>query len=342
MSEINIYAITLEKDKYFIYCDLNIENNTEMNKVMQQCEYMYDFVKKYKPISVTVIDTIDYYEKYDKNFEKYDKNILCFFDDNDEYYLPSILKMFLSKNLLKIDYHVKRYMIEHGISNVRGGTYYEENLPSYLKDALDQELNSVMNIYSNNTELLQDIDKIIKKLDSNDLITDKIVYLEKRLNKFNNIKERHYELKYFVNNNIQYVINNQIIVDINVLRNKILNKECNNSYRDYNEIIMHLKEIVSKIIIHYGDLQYENKEHLYNPNLIFDKYFYGFNSNGNIEMNENDKYALKLCDNFENLYISLQNRIDEYEFDLSLYNENFEKQINILLYHYGKTKNNYD
>ena len=42
----------------------------------------------------------------------------CFFDDIDGYYLPNLLKIFLSRDLLKVDYHVKRYMIDFGIQNV--------------------------------------------------------------------------------------------------------------------------------------------------------------------------------------------------------------------------------
>jgi len=148
-----------------------------------------------------------------------------------------------------------------------------------------------------------------------------------------------------VDKNVPYVINNQILVDINILRNKILNKNYYNKMRDYNQIIMHLKYIVSKIIIHYGESYYnelENKDHLCNPNIIFDPYFLDENyqdaqeTKHDNDISEEDNYALNLCDEFENVYTKIQNRIDEYDFDLSTYGECFEKQMDILLYHYSK------
>ena len=280
MSEVNIYLITLENNKFFIYLDLSVVNETEL---MKRCEYLYDFVKKHKPLTVTIIDTIRTYDEYSK------EEWMGFFGETDGVYnFPNLKKLLLSKEILKVDYHVKRYMLDYGVENVRGGSYYEEELPFYLEEALEHEFNTVINSYSSNKSLLSDVEKIIKKIDENDLITNKKEYLEKRLNKFKEVESTFSNLKFFTKDNIPYIIGSQILNNIKWLKNKIIAKNNENDLYEnnrYEECLMYFKEIIDKNSIIYDDANGDLQCHLHNPRTIFDKYIFCLNSDNEISTN---------------------------------------------------------
>jgi len=104
--------VKLEESKIFIYlsCPTNRSLSCPTNKtdavILLEAELYYDYLKKYKPIS-----------------------IIAKMDDVD---------------VLDVDKYVKKYMICFGIDNVRGGSYIDEILPEFQRVALASEFETAM------------------------------------------------------------------------------------------------------------------------------------------------------------------------------------------------------
>lgn len=330
MSEVNIYAVTLTNNKIFILCDLALSKDADMKDVMKHCEYCYDFSKIYKPVSAIVIDTIRTYEEYNR------ESWMSFFDEteiSDGYNLPDLSRQLLAKELLKVDYHVKQYMLDYGIDNVRGGSYTDEVLDIDSDSALYAELNVIDIVYLKNKNLMSDVEKIINKLDGDDSIKNKKEYLEKRLKKYENIKEKHNQL-YFLENN--YPINSYIVSCIQWLKNKIITKKRENYYEErmkYGDCLIYFKELVNKNTILNSSILNDSSliDHLNNPSVIFDKYItneYDLYENISDDKNNNilDEEEILQYEKEPNNNIEIDTNSDSKEIQKEILNETCDSE----------------
>jgi hypothetical protein len=103
MTSLKIFVILLENDKWFLHV------SSLPNDVLLECEALFDFVKKNKPIKI--------YET-----------------------LPFL-------DALDINTWTKRYMNYFGMDNVRGGIYSEEIIDEKLLQALEIELSTSIENY---------------------------------------------------------------------------------------------------------------------------------------------------------------------------------------------------
>jgi len=113
MSSLKIFVILLENDKWFLHVS-RLPNN-----VLLECETLFDFVKKNKPIKI--------YET-----------------------LPFL-------DALDIHTWTKRYMNYFGIDNVRGGIYSDEILDESLLKLLENELSISIENYEEKLSIFQGI-----------------------------------------------------------------------------------------------------------------------------------------------------------------------------------------
>lgn len=119
-----IYIFKLEESKLFLHV-CNPTNKTDLH-ISLEAELYYDYLKKYKPISIfTKIADVD---------------------------------------MLNVDNYVKKYMICFGVDNVRGGSYIDEILPEYQTLALACEFETVINKRKNMDEIYSMINNHVGQL----------------------------------------------------------------------------------------------------------------------------------------------------------------------------------
>ena len=326
MSDFKLYAIELENRKVFLQVSMPIDEIF----LFQECEVMFDFVKKNLPVKI--IHTID-------------------LDD-----------------VLKVNYWVKYFMRYYGINNVRGGNYTDEILSPELIQFLKLEIDTTFDNYEDDIELfenvlidynnknldkaekeklenrlsdfinrqklleyLQDYDGLLEDLDwvKNEIINMRLIYeipdkiktrsVSKIENKsISNILSNYYFMnrvcvntydknKYkTILNKLQKLINNYYLLN----NNENIKQYCCNSYlrnklRTFNE----KKDEASPLV--------------FNPIFTLDNFFL----HPHIMMNWGSQVKIvdELISKWISMYYSIKIWRDEIEFDLSSYPKDFKK-----------------
>lgn len=353
MSPLYIYAVYLEENRYFIHCD-KIERDYTIatdEKIMKRCELLNDYVKKYRPISIDFVDTM-------KNFAiLMNKNAL--YEQFGEYYLPELSDLYSRQYGLLLDFYVKKYMCEFGIDNVRGGSYSEEILEENDVAVLTRELENSVKI-KKNLDFLDNIEEKIDALEKNTLISDKKDYVESLLNKFYAAKEKYEDIMFFKVNDVKTRFGENLLKEMQWLKmiviNAIndannhtseskrknlnpLNDEANkNKHERYKKLILCLKHITDLYKKYHGEIECEDTVYLYHPDFLFDKYIYHLSSDGeeNRRTKELEYMALCLFDDYESMYYSIVNRLDELEFDIKTFSSDFEKEATAILWNFAQ------
>jgi len=287
-----IYVIELEHHYYFIHTS----KETYPRKIFLDCEIYYDFIKNHKPIR--------------------------------------IIKQFPFENDFLIDATVKEYMFMYGINFVRGGSYIDECLNPFQLGSIRKEFDIIESglIYEN--ELKNILSYEYREYESLDAISKTYDEIEKQYEKYLFEKLRYDNMfpKSFINKNT--------VLDIKPEDIDWLCEECKSQYENTTEYIHKYRKIVESLNHLYflskttnffedkQDLIQEYEIHLKYPNFLFDSFIYNHSSNNNISL----EYINKICRIIKWMIDLVQNRIDEYKFDLSTYDTTIEWKTPRILY----------
>ena len=112
--EYNLYIIELTDNRFFIHHQQNLDDS-DSNKIMENCSHLFKFVYKYKPIK--------------------------------------ILDIILNIELLEVDRYVLQYMEKFGVDVVRGGSYIDEILPGFMTKSINVQLNTAFSIINTQSKI---------------------------------------------------------------------------------------------------------------------------------------------------------------------------------------------
>ena len=326
---LQIYVLILENDKIFLYTTthgiiekdrlwsdpeplrsvgvgkrLNSVDEVEgvdEQSIFIECEIMYDFVRNNKPRKTIDIIQINH--------------------------------------VLEIDFHVKTYMYNFGIDNVRGGSYCSEILPTYMTDALNAEFSLDSKTFIENRMNMQLL---------YDQYGNKSTFIWNEANVLDEIKCMNDELIKYKKKKYLFSkmnIDRTLINDINWIKSivgdamerqakchsRVSYIEKTNKYRTIIEKFKKIYPLFSGLPEELGEynISYEPKIYLTRPDLLFDTFIY------HTQKLDKPHYcafiiaeAETLIVQFEYMIYTLINRADEYNFDISTYIDNFEHKIN--------------
>jgi hypothetical protein len=301
-TQIQIYVIMLENDNIFLY---TTTHNAQPSVIYLECMVLHDFVKKHKPLQIIEVIPLN--------------------------------------NTLDIDYNVKKYMQHFGIEHVRGGSYSNEILSPNTIQTLNAEINTDFYTIFKENEMINTINDIYCGRNSKFIWNEVNVNNEKRniqndLHKYKQIKDTLAKICSFPGNNTNK-ITREIINDIEWIKTRVLGLtniqqtiiEKKADIYKYKTITSKLNEIYSMFSLVTADtfndssiLLYEPKIYLNRTDIVFDKFVY---HNAAYAYNEDIvNEALTLIDKLEYMCYTIINRKEEYEYELSHYLPEFEKQ----------------
>lgn len=259
-----------------------------------------------------------------------------FIKNEDSLMLIDIIKI---SDLLDINKYVKQYMLYYGISNVIGGSYMDEQIPEYKIKSLENEFQMEQKSIDKNSGFINNlIIKYDKVKNINELLLEKEKII-KELNFYNKTKEEYEKYKYFNSIDNGKVFNKTILYSLDWLynyltytnfENKTISVETKNIYKELMPKLKGIAKLFFELKPDYED--YFPIVNLYNPEFIFDKFFYHNNNRSN-DVSE----AIRLYETLLYFYYKVANHIDELEFDLSAHyngekrSKNFVEETNIEL-----------
>tara|TARA_B110000879_G_C11182201_1_gene519042 strand:+ start:34 stop:1002 length:969 start_codon:yes stop_codon:yes gene_type:complete len=288
-----LYVIKLESEKYLLHCSTRNKNDTF--NILLECELQYDYVKKYKPLSI--IESTDFSHKSE------------------------------------IDFYVKKFMHFYGIDNVRGGSYIEAEMSNNTKQHILKEFEITLEKYEMQNMEIQNILLEYSEIEkwTLDELQKEQLKIETIKTKYNHEKSMLHKLKYGntngnTNGNIE--INRTFLTDLQwlciqiskIMKNMEVDNKCKKTY----VAIVNKMKLIYKIFINYTDTDdtYNPKIHLYEPSVILDIIFY---HNKDVKDWSSEFIKIEIFINYyEYIYYCVINRIDEYEFDVKTYPPNIE------------------
>lgn len=307
-----IVVILLEREKIFLYACSQIKSDSEY---MLDAEVYYDYLKKYKPISI--IKKMDY------------------------------------DSPLDIDKYVKQYMIEYGVEFVRGGTYSEEILSDILTHALLCELETISSYLKHENILNEMIQTYAYQPMTNDQIADEKNRLNNTLEQFQ--KERQEYESFIINGCqiiqdiqwIRYMCSQQLKMYRENTRQayvcKLIQKECNEKYKT---ILLSLKRvytiftslnICNETLSDDKGQQLSINAYIRYPQFLLDDFFFHWHR---VQIEDSIKQVDVLCNTYEYMTNCIINKMDEKKFDVSSWGEAIEWKIPRALYLLDKFDSN--
>jgi len=272
------------------------------------------------------------------------------YDFIKEFPIITLYKQIEKTNDFQLDNTVKKYMVHFGISNVRGGSYTEIELPEYSIKALNNEFNTILNM---RTSHLDTINEIIQKYGFTELSREEIHRIREELNhqlqQYSKEKENLTNISYYTINGLSCTIDNSLIEDIEWLNAtcntivaiwnnqtpienskshfymKIENKDICDKYK---RVIESVKEI-TKIFLTKINPEFICDTNLLHPEFIFDDFFY---HKHRITCESSIQNMNALCNKYKLFVNTIINKKMEYEFDVNSWNPNFEWKITSSIY----------
>jgi len=236
-----------------------------------------------------------------------------------------IIESYYIWDIKEVDIYVKKYMKERGIQNVRGGSYCEVDLPEYKLKALENEFIMTKENVLHTASIIDFIIEIYKNISEAEKEAELLI-LKKRLNEYQEIKGN---LNYYskLSNNekldrsflptlewLLSYINEENIIDIK-------NKEIRPLY---NDAMLKLQQLSKLFFERFPDYDFLPSLNYCRPDVVFDKIFihkrYLYDWEHTIET------AKEVYSKFELMYYKMINYLEELEFDLTTFSENFEEE----------------
>jgi hypothetical protein len=294
-----IYVLKLQQNKIFIYFGEMKPNK----QIMKEAEIYYDYLKKYKPLSVT--------------------------------------EVLLLTNYLDIDKTVKQYICIYGPDNVRGGSYIDEQLPDYLKKTLKKEIQFANREYFEwETQFKEILEKYEnRKYENIEEIEREIDSIQQENKKYILEKERLEKYTIFSSNNERKTIKDFIPEEMNWLYSVCSLNFDNHStsyIQKYRNLLVYLRELYKKFEENdlFSKFNIEKDVYLKYPEFLFDGFIY----NSPIK---DTKSLLNICKTYEHMGNILYNIIMEQEFDVLSYGVGYEWKYPRILYILGKKRENF-
>ena len=279
-----IYFLALEESRYFLYARDSNSTNYSPIQIFLESVLSYDYLQKYKPIH--------------------------------------IIDSWSETHPLDLNTYVKKYMLEYGLDRVRGGSYSSIELTPEQISVLKAEL------YGPKEPFPQEvINKIIQKY-------AKGVYSNKKLKKEKVQLEINYEKYKNEKVNLEYLKKldiPQIKISIEWLKNiceiqrtrfslgqtqtPIYRLQKQEIYEEYQKTINAINKIYNSFMIYSKTFpKIDTDLSIKNPKFLFDDYiFHGHRVHLPIYMDR----VNRLCNVYEYFLNFLENRLKEYEFDVS-------------------------
>ena len=284
-----LYVLELQQHKWFLH--FASPSNDEFLWI--ECAALFPFVKKYLPI---------------KTFETIEIT-----------------------DVFQIDYHVKKYMQCYGVENVRGGTYSNEFLDDAIVSFLETEINANVNNYFNRQDMIDNISKTYNSINTIDELKKQRDYLRDEFVKYTELKQI---IKDFSGDN---KINRELIDDLEWMYSYItsvvdsisvdkISKTDSNRYKEILNKFKTVRNVFNNVLE--KPLKFDNAVHLNHPEFIFDRYFYhSHNYYERMQCVNGAETAFSLFQCFEYMSYSIINRLDEFIFDLSTYDYDYEEKL---------------
>ena len=311
-------------------------NSSEV--VFKECTYLYSFARKNKPIKILYTEEVTEFSN--------------------------------------IDINVKFYMHLYGISNVRGGTFHQEELPDYMLKTLEEEIKTMTTrVYEQIcivNEMMNECENYNSDNYTIDFFENKINIVEKKLSTYAKILERktQYNRRMCLqetqktHTNDDYTSENTSQQEITVT-NKLIDELCWFSDlvhgKDHNEVneesqnrALRFISIYTKILNMFVSMIGEKKcmesntfeeivrtevnDDLYIAVVMPYTYFKSYIYNRElIDVEKDENNTLELIlKKMEYIIQYVLNRMDEIDYDISRYPENMTELCDSLLYHYNK------
>jgi hypothetical protein len=306
---LNIYVFQLEFDHLFVYPTRRIDPAFE--DLALEITLYYDFVKKYPPIRI--IETM-----YDQP-------------------------------MMMVDATVKKYMLFFDFIIVRGGTYYMEILPDYLQKSLKDELAFISFIDLPNIDFIENL-MLLKDRTADERAKLRVIFAN-TLEQYRKEKKIQEDLYQFEAAAGVYIIDENVLVQIGKFKEWILQRIA--STGDVEEISFEFSEIypvfliylrrLYAIVLKYNynirllyDITEQEMVFIKNPEFVFDNFVY----TRKLTVFERETtpvdacdMAIRVCEYYESICQKVLNMIDEYTFDVGLYETQFEWKYERAIYY---------
>jgi hypothetical protein len=284
-----IYIVLLEQSKHFLF-SRKVDNKSDVH-ILLEAEIKYDFLKKYKPIRI--------------------------FDRINEF------------SIFDLDKYVKQYMLSFGIQNVRGGTYSQEKLLDYHEKTIQDELASIVPKDEMDEAVQNLITTYADKPFSKKEVVKEIEQMNTRFSKYQ--EELAFLKKIKINveqmkDNMKWLENTckaQVDAYKNNKKNTFLYRaQMKEDIEKYKSILKDMKKIYDIFTIDLDTRnQYTESPIFKYPQFVFDDFFYHWHR---IHLDSSVNDAIMVCSYYIMFIVKIENRMDEYTFDVDSWEKGIE------------------